>query len=186
MTQSISSPLDESSLNPSHEQQLLISPIKDDIPMTPIQLGGSSASNTVPPNSPDVFNPSTTLNQTPQLFTPSQQIFTPTLGTNPQQYHTNGPPTIPTCFVQQSNNGGNNNSEQPTNSSIIDLGGDGKWNANGVPQDSLNAIFNSVVYDEVGNRHEMHKLWSDFKTIFIFVRVSQLIAILNIFVVYGL
>lgn len=184
MTQSISSPLDESSLNPSHEQQLLISPIKDETAMTPIQLGGSSESSTVPPNSPDVFNPSATLNQTQQLFTPSQQIFTPTLGANPQQYHTNGPPTIPACFVPQSKSGGNN-SEQP-NSSIIDLGGD-KWNANGVPQDSLNAIFNSVVYDEVGNRHEMHTLWSDFKTIFIFVRVSRLIAILNVFffLLYG-
>lgn len=182
MTQSISTPLDGSSLNSSHEQQLLISPIKDETLMAPIQLGQTVSNNTVPPNSPDVFNPAATANGVQQLFTPSlasntqqpiipsppansQQVFTPTLGTNSQQYSTNGPATVPTCFVPNSQSNG----IEQTNASIIDFGGD-KWNANGVPQDSLNSIFNSLVYDEVGNRHEMHTLWSDFKTIFVFVR----------------
>lgn len=35
----------------------------------------------------------------------------------------------------------------------------------------LEAISNMFVYDEIGNRHQISELWSDFKTIFIFVRV---------------
>ena len=36
----------------------------------------------------------------------------------------------------------------------------------------LESISNMFVYDEVGNRHQIADLWSDFKTIFIFVRVQ--------------
>ena len=35
----------------------------------------------------------------------------------------------------------------------------------------LNLIKNLVVYDETGQRHPLESVWSDFKTILVFVRV---------------
>lgn len=38
----------------------------------------------------------------------------------------------------------------------------------------LKEIADCVVYDEIGNRITMNQLWSEFKTIFIFVRVNAI------------
>lgn len=37
----------------------------------------------------------------------------------------------------------------------------------------LKDIGECVIYDEVGNRHTMNELWSEFKTIFVFLRVNS-------------
>lgn len=41
-----------------------------------------------------------------------------------------------------------------------------------LPSQEFNAISNYAVYDEIGNRHTIAELSADFKTIFVFVRVS--------------
>ncbi len=54
---------------------------------------------------------------------------------------------------------------------VIDL--DQSMN-NDLTSNYMNAISNYAVFDELGNRHTMGELWSEFKTIFVFVRVSEL------------
>ncbi len=51
---------------------------------------------------------------------------------------------------------------------VIDLEDDTKILSNY----DLQAISNLLVYDEVGNRHKIGDIWSEFKTIFVFVRVN--------------
>jgi hypothetical protein len=50
---------------------------------------------------------------------------------------------------------------------IIDLEKDETFNESL----DIGSISNMQVYDEVGNRHTIADIWSEFKTIFIFVRV---------------
>lgn len=52
----------------------------------------------------------------------------------------------------------------------IDLGIDPKLQ---ISKEDLQAVFNFAVYDENGNRHTMGELSAEFKTIFVFIRVSK-------------
>lgn len=54
-----------------------------------------------------------------------------------------------------------------TTDHIIDLEKDDILNENL----DITSISNMHVYDEVGNRHIIGDIWSEFKTIFVFVRV---------------
>lgn len=57
---------------------------------------------------------------------------------------------------------------EPLRSEItIDLEGDFKL----LSHEDLNKIGQFCVYDEAGNRHAMSEIWTEFKTIFVFVRV---------------
>ncbi len=58
-----------------------------------------------------------------------------------------------------------------TNETVIDLDKDDSLSDNV----DLNSISHMHVYDEVGNRHAMADIWSEFKTIFVFVRVISLL-----------
>lgn len=51
---------------------------------------------------------------------------------------------------------------------ILDLENDNR----SLSSTDLIGISEMFVYDEVGNRHRICDLWKDFKTIFVFVRVS--------------
>ncbi len=184
---------DESSLSSRQEQQFLLTPNREESPLIssiPVENSSSQSATKKPfsmfaaqtnqQNSQEMQNLAP---NTQQLFTPGpvisgQHNFSQSLDTHSQKTLSSAPinnftPQVnsapaPICFSPNSAN-------LQTQASIsIDLGGD-KWNENGIPSGSLNTIWNSVVYDEVGNRHEMSSLWAEFKTIFIFTRVSYLI-----------
>jgi hypothetical protein len=53
---------------------------------------------------------------------------------------------------------------------VIDLEQDGRI----LTTQDLNDIGNILIYDEVGNRHRIGDIWSEFKTIFVFVRVNTI------------
>lgn len=74
--------------------------------------------------------------------------------------------------LQQKNDVEQAEQSEPLRSEIsIDLEGDFKL----LSHEDLDKIGHFCVYDEAGNRHAMSEIWTEFKTIFVFVRVSLML-----------